>query len=74
MSKFSAFIVMTIVSSIAGAEIDPIEKQFGFFIGGYMPIAVNDVKLLEATDFAINKVNFAPNNTLGKMIVPSKAL
>lgn len=69
MNKFSVLIVMTIVSSIAGAAIEQSEKQFGFFVGGYMPIAVNDVKLLEATDFVVNKVNFAPNNTLGKMII-----
>lgn len=69
MNKFSVFIAMTIVSSLAAAAaVEPSEKQFGFFVGGYMPIAVNDVKLLEATDFVVDKVNFAPNNTLGKML------
>jgi hypothetical protein len=40
-------------------------RQFGFLVGGYIPIAVNDEQLLDATDFAVNKINFAENTTLG---------
>ncbi len=68
MTKLMVFIILAIINSITGAAVESSEKQFGFFVGGYMPIAVNDVKLLEATDFVVNKVNFAPNNTLGKII------
>ena len=42
-----------------------VERQFGLFVGGYMPIAVNDEQLLDATDAAVNKINFEYKEKLG---------
>lgn len=53
---------------VSFVKVEAFERQFGFFVGGYMPIAVNDEQLLKATNFAIRQINFAKNNTLGNYI------
>ena len=70
MSKANLFVVL--ILGLAGANLiygrTAAVRQFGFLVGGYMPIAVNDEQLLDATSFAVNKINFAENSTLGSHI------
>ncbi len=44
-------------------------RQFGFAVGGYMPIAVNDEQLLDIADFVVNQINFSENSSLGYKII-----
>lgn len=58
-------ILVASLVAVSSAHGNAVERHFGFFVGGYMPIAVNDEQLIDATEFAVRKINFAANNTLG---------